>query len=276
MIPAVGTDHGTGDNAVSDEQGIWLGLNGQKYGPYPEATVRAWRDEGKLAAATLAWRGGLAEWLPVDTLLPRTADAGFAAPSFDAPPPGLSPQTPSPPAFQAAAPVVDAGPPAPSLHWALVLLISVVTLGLFTLVWIFVHSTWVKKIDARSNATTYLIIAVVSGFAAGFVRDSSFAVSGFLQLAQFVLTLMGYFSMSASLKRFGAERQLPMDIGGVTLFFFTLFYFQGQLTRIARWQTTGVLEDAPKGIFWAVIGGLYLLGIIGFFALLALLGSGLR
>ena len=46
------------------------------------------------------------------------------------------------------------------------------------------------------------------------------------------------------------------------MFFFTLWYMQGQLTRIARWQRTGVIEDAPKGIFWALYAVLVVLAIL--------------
>ena len=48
-------------------------------------------------------------------------------------------------------------PPPPKLHWGLVLLFSVITVGIFFIVWMFIQSSWIKKIDATSNATNQLI-----------------------------------------------------------------------------------------------------------------------
>jgi len=135
------------------------------------------------------------------------------------------------------------------------------TVGIFAMVWMFVQSVWVKKIDPRSGATTYLIIGVACGLSGGFAGPDS-QLYYLLQLVNIVFVLMAYYSMSASVKRFGSERGLPVDIGGVTLFFFTMWYMQGQLTRIAKWQRTGLIEDAPKGIFWAIYAVLIVLAIL--------------
>lgn len=236
---------------------IWLGLNGQRFGPYTLATVQRWHQQGVLDSGSLCWREGMTDWLPLDTFLRENSGAGAfnEPPSFDVPPPGLTPR-----ASAAVAPRDDV-PVAPSLHWGWVALLSVLTVGIFAMVWMFVQSVWVKKIDPRSGATTYLIIGVACGLSGGFVGPDS-QVYYVLQLVNIVFVLMAYFSMSASVKRFGFERGLPVDIGGVTLFFFTMWYMQGQLTRIARWQRTGLIEDAPKGIFWAIYAVLIVLAIL--------------
>lgn len=235
---------------------IWLGLNSQRFGPYTLATVQRWQRQGLLDSGSLCWREGMIEWLPLHTFLRENADASATAfsepPSFEVPPPGLTPRAPI------AVVTRDEFPIAPSLHWGWVALLSVLTLGIFVLIWMFVQSVWVKKIDPRSGATTYFIIAVFCGVIGGFFGSASVANYG-LQLVDIVFVYMGYFSMSSSLKRFGIERGLPMEIGGVTLFFFTTWYLQGQLTRIANWQRTGVIEDAPKGIFWVIYAVLMVL-----------------
>jgi hypothetical protein len=235
---------------------IWLGLNGQRFGPYTHATVQRWHQQGVLDSGTLCWREGMVEWLPLDTFLRENSGAGTGVfgepPSFDVPPPGLTPRA------SVAVAAHDDVPVAPSLHWGWVALLSVLTLGVFVLIWMFVQSVWVKKIDPRSGATTYFIIAFFCGVVGGFFGATSPMNFG-LQLVDIVLVYMGYFSMSSSLKRFGIARGLPMAIGGITLFFFTTWYLQGQLTRIANWQRTGVIEDAPKGIFWAIYAVLMVL-----------------
>ena len=236
---------------------IWLGLNGQRFGPYALGTIQRWHQQGVLDAGSLCWREGMTEWLPLDAFLRENGGAGTfnEPPSFDAPPPGLTPRA------TVAVAARDDAPIAPSLHWGWVALLTVLTVGIFALVWMFVQSVWVKKIDPRSNATIYLIVGLVCGFSGGVFGPES-QMYYLLQLVDVVFVLMAYYSMSASVKRFGNERGLPVDIGGVTLFFFTLWYMQGQLTRIARWQRTGVIEDAPKGIFWALYAVLVVLAIL--------------
>lgn len=241
-----------------DDVQIWLGLNGQRFGPYTLATVQRWHQQGVLDSGTLSWREGMAEWLPLETFLRDHSVAGSFSepPSFEVPPPGLTPRA----AVATAVAARNDVPVAPSLHWGWVALLSVLTVGLFALVWMFVQSVWVKKIDPRSGATIYLIIGLVCGLSGGvFGPDSQLYY--ILQLIDIALVVMAYFSMSASVKRFGVEHELPVDIGGVTLFFFTLWYMQGQLTRIARWQRTGVIEEAPKAVFWAIYAVLLVLAV---------------
>lgn len=238
---------------------MWLGLNGQRFGPYTQATVQRWHQQGILDSGTLCWREGMIEWQPLDRFLRENASSGTGTsgepPSFDVPSPGLTSR-----ASVAAVVARDDALVAPSLHWGWVAVLTVVTLGIFALVWMFIQSTWVKKIDPRSGATTYLIVGLVCGFGGSFLGRDSQAYY-ILQLVDVVLVVVAYFSMSASIKRFGVERGLSVDVGGVTLFFFTLWYMQGQLTRIANWQRTGVVEEAPKGVFWAIYAVLVVLAM---------------
>lgn len=235
---------------------IWLGLNGQRFGPYALALVQRWHQQGMLDNGSLCWREGMSEWSPLETFLrENVAAASFnEPPSFEVPPPGLAPRA----SVVVAVAARDTAPVAPSLHWGLVFLFGVLTLGIFILVWMFIQSTWVKKIDPASRATTYLAIGLVVGLSGAFAGPDS-QLYYVLQLIDVAFVVIGYFSMSASLKRFGIERGLPMAIGGITLFFFTTFYLQGQLTRIANWQRTGLVEEAPKSIFWTLYAVVFVL-----------------
>ena len=51
-------------------------------------------------------------------------------------------------------------PDPPNLHWGLVLLIGCFTCGLFLIVWMFVQAAWMRKVDPRSKALTYYIVAI--------------------------------------------------------------------------------------------------------------------
>jgi uncharacterized Tic20 family protein len=122
----------------------------------------------------------------------------------------------------------------------LVFLFGVLTLGLFSVVWYFVQTTWVK-IDPRSRATLYmgLSVACYALYVAMYlVASVGMALSGhgstgavgvglvlmigslLPMLAYVVLYYCAYYSMSGSLQRvLPAEYGVRPEIGGVTLFF---------------------------------------------------------
>lgn len=250
----------------------WIGQNGKQYGPYSEAQIRQWLREGKFAADAVAWREGMADWVPLATLFPPQA-----APPAPPPPPAPPAPPPSPPAgtdrmqgFSAWRDDVPARddrddvPMPPSLHWALVWLFAVLSFGIFGLVWPFIQASWVRKLDSRSNALLLLGLAtgcVVLGYPMYMISlaalahggSGSIGLSALLLLASWVLYLVAFFSMAGSMRDHLGGRGLPVEIGGVTLFFFTMYYLQGQLSWVARWKRTGQVQPgAPKGVFWAL------------------------
>jgi Tfp pilus assembly major pilin PilA len=261
---------------VTNDDQIWIGQNGEKYGPYSEADVRRWLREGKFAPDALAWREGMANWVPLASLFPAAAT--------DAPLPPPLAATPAPPPFADARAAVmpesfsarrdeslaasrsdrAALPTPPSLHWGLIWLLAVLTLGIFAVIWPFIQANWVRKIDRQSNATLMIGLAMgcrLVGYALYFAGLASMAsggggmvgFGGLLLLAAWVLCLVAYFSMAGSLRDKLTTRELPLEIGGVTLFFFTMYYLQAQLSWIARWKRTGQTSpSASKGVFWAI------------------------
>lgn len=266
------------------EDGIWIGQEGKKYGPYSLADVRHWVGEGRFGADTVAWREGLPDWVPLATLLARSAQA---TPPPVAPPP-MGPPTPPPRhSAGAASPAGDwvaatdarrrdqqqaqasrsSLPPPPSLHWGLVLLFTFLTFGIFGIVWPFIQANWVRKIDRHSSATLLLALALgcyIAGYAmimgATPSADGSGAHPGMaglgvlLELVYVVLFVCGFFSMAGSIRRRMESCGVPVDIGGITLFFFNVWYLQAQLSWLARWQRTGQTEPrASKGVMWSLL-----------------------
>ena len=261
---------------MSSEANIWIGQDGQKYGPYTEANVRQWIGEGRFGPGTLAWRDGMAAWVPLTQLFP---DAAVVTPppfsATAAPPDDLFAGTAADPAATREQRRAELPAP-PSLHWGLVLLFTMLTFGLFGIVWPFVQSSWVRKVDRHSRATLLLGLAFgcfVIGYgmiiAAAPVRGGSAGFSALgllLMLAYWVLFLVAYFSMAGSLENRFRRGTPTVHIGGVTLFFFNMYYLQGQLRWLARWKETGRVDTSPpKGIFyllWLFPGGLAILAAI--------------
>jgi hypothetical protein len=273
---------GDREKVVAEEQ-LWLGRNGERFGPYGDALVRQWLAEGKLEWSTLAWRSGMADWLPLSQILQAETATFSQSPPFTPPPPappsGIYGDSPG------EAELRRRLPEPPSMHWFVVLLLTIVTLGIFGVVWPFIQASWVKKVDPSSKAGTYLVGSLacvgiswiaqiglrIFGMGHGATALMSLGGLGFiLAIANLVLVYMAYFGMANSMRRVLPSYGVTPEIGGVTLFFFTLLYLQGQMRWLARWKSTGqTFPAAPKVIFWCLWLVLPVTGAIVMFALLS-------
>lgn len=238
---------------------IWIGMDGQRHGPYSLDTVREWLANGQVTLGTLAWREGMTTWKPLTELLAREYLARSATSTDTALPPPPPPAAHPGPAFSAperterpAAARRHHLPRPPSLHWFVVFLLSAVTLGIFYWVWLFVQSRWIKKVDPESRATTFFLTALLGSLALGFVAGlTGMRINTIVTTVSTALIVGGCIDMRKSLLRLAAEHGLPMKIGYITLIFFQMIYLQGQLTWLARWKDTGQTEPrAPKATIW--------------------------
>ncbi len=156
------------------------------------------------------------------------------------------------------------GPVPPSMHWALVLVLALVTCGLFSLVWIFIEASFVKKIKPTSKVIMMYALGIILEFAGAFLSSFLSVVLGaaggdsasmvllassigmLAYLAAIVLIIMGHFKMrSALLEYYNTVEPINLRLSGVMTFFFNVLYFQYHFSRIAEWKRTGVL--APQG-----------------------------
>ena len=263
---------------------IWLSQGGEKWGPYSEAVVRQWLTEGRFTSDVLAWREGSAGWAPLATLLGGAA-APVPPPIARVPPTPPPSMTPPPPHqeqsafYEAPIPTHDsiakrtALPRPPSLHWSLLLLFTLLSLGIFGFVWVFIQAGWVRKIDKHSNAAWLLagwvvctILAVILAWVPMLRGEPSIGMSSLsllLNLAGVVLLVVAYFSMANSVRREVPKYGARVAIGGLTLFFFTYLYFQGQLRWLYRWRSGDKhIGSPPKAIFWVLMSLFFLSSIL--------------
>ncbi len=145
-----------------------------------------------------------------------------------------------------AAPAAAGGHVPPGMHWGLVLILALVTCGIFGLVWMFLQAGFVKKIDPASKATPlfcgYLAVVLLAGV---FMRGSLAALTilPLIHLAAMVIFWIGAFSMRKSLVTYyNSVENIGLRLSGVMTFFFSVLYFQYHLARIANWKKTGRFE----------------------------------
>jgi hypothetical protein len=142
----------------------------------------------------------------------------------------------APPPIPAAHPAPSLGPKPPSLHWAIVLGLTIVTWGLFGLIWVFVHAVWIKRIDPRSKALYALSGGLAGLLTLAFLSGMSGGSDGLELLAQLVwvaAVLVAYFDMRAAI-----EARYNIELSGIMTFFFNVIYLQYHLRLIAKGQHT--------------------------------------
>ena len=68
---------------------IWIGRDGERYGPYQRTEIQQWLVSGQLSVNDLAWHEGLTDWQPLVTLFPDLTPS--TPPPLHHPSPGIKP-----------------------------------------------------------------------------------------------------------------------------------------------------------------------------------------
>jgi hypothetical protein len=121
----------------------------------------------------------------------------------------------------------------PRLHWALVLIFSLLTLGLFSYIWFFVQARWVKRVQGMSYAYGWTILCIVLwsvsllDYLSRLVADNWSSSSRYLEGLLAGVYLVSIFALQQEL-----EEAIPgMRLSGAMTFFFGPVYFQYHLQR---------------------------------------------
>ena len=131
-------------------------------------------------------------------------------------------------------------PTPPSLHWGILLALSVVTLGVFAWIWAFVQAIWVKRLTGTWKPLLWFT-ATCTLLMAALIRDPDAKISSL-----WLLFALGVFSMRRQLVRYYNDVEpIDLDLGRVETFFGSIFYIQYHLTRIARMKREKPQLGAP-------------------------------
>ena len=269
--------------------------NGQTYGPYTLEDLGRYVTSGNVLPTDLAKSEEMPEWLPVSQILgsPAAAPSAYspAEPAADAsqaplaaaypqaaayPTPYAAPNpyaAPTPYAApaqygapSAAALAASRYPDPPNLHWGLVLLIGWLTSGLFLLIWEFVQTSWLKKVQPDATAlkkyiTAYGLLfgALILGIIAAVVSAATgqagntpvvgillglLAVLGYF--AGIVMIFVARFSERTSLEQhFNGPEPIGLRLSGAMTFFFGGLYFQYHLNRINQLKMAARMGVPP-------------------------------
>jgi hypothetical protein len=213
----------------------------KEYGPYSLADLQKYVASGNVLLTDLCRSEGLTDWVPVSQVIgnipvPAAAPQPAAGTVYGAP------AAYGAPAGHAAA-AVSQYPPPPPLHWGILILLGVLTCGIFGWVWAFIQAAWVKKVQPESKALLYYGIAVglfVLMFGGAFMagvqgqagagREPVFLL---FRLGGAIMWLVAAFNMRSSIEdHFNSAEPIGLSLNGVMTFFFSIYYFQYHFTRI--------------------------------------------
>jgi hypothetical protein len=213
----------------------------KEYGPYSLADLQKYVASGNVLLTDLCRSEGLTDWVPVSQVI-----GNIPVPAA-APQPAAGTVYGAPAAYGApagyAAPAVSQYPPPPSLHWGILILLGVVTCGIFGWVWAFIQAAWVRKVQPESKALLYYGIAVGlfvlmfgGAFMAGVQGQAGAGREPVLLLFRLgggIMWLVAAFNMRSSIEdHFNSAEPVGLSLNGVMTFFFSIYYFQYHFTRI--------------------------------------------
>lgn len=200
----------------------------ERYGPYSLTDLQQYVQSGNVAIEDLAQSEGMQEWIPVQQILGN----------IPAPVRGVT----TPAASVNEAQLV---PLPPNWHWAIVLILDVVTRQLFNLVWAMIQANWARKLSG-DNKPMVLVAMYPAGIIAGILATAMYPrsawIGGLLIIAGSIVYLFGVFSIKAAMEEYyNSVENIGLQLSGVMTFFFSTIYLQYHVNRIARWKKTGAL-----------------------------------
>jgi hypothetical protein len=204
-----------------------ISRNGQEFGPYSLADLQHYISTGDVLLTDMARSEGMTDYMPVSQIVGTIAVPVRAT--------------------TISAPAVEYPDP-PDLHWALVLVFSMFSCGLFSAAWALVQASWMRKVDPKSKALTFygiyvgllalLIILTVISTGLRSNGDSNVALAGLvslLRLGSIVIDLVARYSLRSSLEEhFNTAEPMGLRLSGVMTFFFSITYFQYHLNDINK------------------------------------------
>jgi GYF domain 2 len=196
----------------------------QEYGPYTLSELQRYVASGNVLLTDLCRSEGLNDWVPVSQVI-GNIPVPVAAPA--------------PTAASAAAAAAALYPAPPSLHWGIVLLLSIVTCGIFFWVWALIQANWVRKVQPDSKGMLLWSFAVVLGFINGALRvaqdNAASGLASLFSLGTIILWIVGAYSVKNSVEEhYNTAEPIGLELNGVVTFFFFIFvfYLQYHFTRI--------------------------------------------
>ena len=136
-------------------------------------------------------------------------------------------------------------PMPPELHWGIVLVLGVLSRGLFISIWVLVQFNWIRKLDKDPTAFIILIITLAIQWGSLLLSFASLKEEAVILLnALIIITLPIQFyaawrGRATMLKHFNNVEHYRLELSPIWSLIFTAPYLQYHMSRIAEWKRTG-------------------------------------
>jgi hypothetical protein len=203
----------------------------QRFGPYSLSDLQRYVQSGNIANDDLTQSEGMNDWVPVSQVLGNipamavTSGGAAVAPASER----------------------ELVPLPPNWHWAIILVLGIVTRQLFNLAWALIQANWARKLIG-DNKPMVLVAMFPAGMVAGLLIVALFrgegiaALGGLFIFAGAIVYIVGMFSIKNAMEEYYTSvENVGLRLSGVMTFFFSTVYIQYHINKIARWKKTGVL-----------------------------------
>src|SRR5579872_3581234 len=195
----------------------------EQYGPYTLEELQLYVQKGNIGGEDLARSEAMEEWMPVGQVLGNISSAA-----------AQSSQT----GFGDVPLPMDEDSPSRSnilrLHWALFLVLTIFTRGIFQVIWGFVICVFVRRLRPDNKAIIFYSLYVLAAF---MIRMVNVDLAIFLRLVYVIFFQITNFSLRDALQEYyNNEENIGLELSGVMTFFFSFYYFQFHLNRIFDWK----------------------------------------
>jgi hypothetical protein len=199
------------------------------YGPLTLAELHAEVQSGRIAPTALVQSQGMADWLPASAVL-GNIPIPAAAPQVQPPPPRPVRTVPLP----------------PNLHWAILLILVIVTNQLFNWIWAIVLGNWARKLE-NDNKPLVLVTMYPAGLIAGIIAasvdDLGAIFAFFLIFGGLISYLVGIFTIKHAMESYyNSTEKIGLTLSGVGTFVLSTIYLQYHVNRIAKMKKKGQLH----------------------------------
>ncbi len=230
---------------------------GQLYGPYTLEDLQRYVTSGNVLLTDLAKSEDMPDWLPVAQILGAT--------------PAPAPAYAAPSTYPPAQPITTGAPypDPPNINWALVMLFSFFTCGIFTIVWNILLCLWVRRVQPSSNALVLYISAytiALIGTAISFANNLPafiatmhheppphmnlplvFLASCF-SLAGWIVRVVARFTLRSAIElHYNVAEPMGLYLNPIMTFFFGNLYFQFHINRLIEIKLATRYRNAAIG-----------------------------
>ncbi len=148
-----------------------------------------------------------------------------------------------------------ATPPPPKMHWAVLLILSIVTVGVFASLWAVFVSYWLQKVSSKCMTLVLFgiaaLLAIVQLVFQYLVPLQN--LSEWSGLSGVIVWIIAAFSMRRDLlKHYNEDEPIGLSLGVWMTLFFSIYYFQYHLREIALFkqeQALGSGQSASRYLF---------------------------